>query len=75
MPPEAAWHLSDDSRISPSWPDQGVISFEGYGTRYRPGLDLVLKKIDISTERGEKIGIVGRTGAGEFTSTLQFGLL
>lgn len=59
---EAPWHKEEDSKVPHDWPQSGEIKFEGYGTRYRPGLDLVLKRIDISTNRAEKIGIVGRTG-------------
>ena len=29
------------------WPTQGEVEFKDYGTRYRPGLDLVLKDINI----------------------------
>ena len=63
--PEAAWRRSEDNQLPKEWPERGEIRFEAYGTRYRPGLDLVLRRIDLSTERGEKIGIVGRTGAGK----------
>ena len=38
--------------------------------RYREGLDLVLKDIDCTITGGEKIGIVGRTGAGKSSLTL-----
>ncbi|KFH64460.1 hypothetical protein MVEG_09196 [Podila verticillata NRRL 6337] len=53
-----------------SWPEQGQIVFENYSTRYREGLDLVLKNISITVESGEKVGIVGRTGAGKSSLTL-----
>ena len=38
--------------------------------RYREGLDLVIKSIDASIKGGEKIGIVGRTGAGKSSLTV-----
>merc|ERR1719283_342862 len=53
-----------------SWPENGVIKFENYQTRYRDGLDLVLRGIDCNVESREKIGIVGRTGAGKSSLTL-----
>lgn len=52
------------------WPQYGVVKFENYQTRYRSGLDLVLRGIDFETMSGEKIGIVGRTGAGKSSLTL-----
>ena len=44
------------------WPKYGQIDFVDYKLRYRKGLDLVLKGIDAQINKGEKIGIVGRTG-------------
>ena len=38
--------------------------------RYREGLDLVIKSIDAKIKGGEKIGIVGRTGAGKSSLTV-----
>jgi len=52
------------------WPQYGVVKFDNYQTRYRPGLDLVLKGISCDIMSGEKIGIVGRTGAGKSSLTL-----
>ena len=40
------------------------------GMRYREGLDLVIKSIDANIKGGEKIGIVGRTGAGKSSLTV-----
>ena len=52
------------------WPEHGVIKFDNYQTRYREGLDLVLRGIDFKMRSGEKVGIVGRTGAGKSSLTL-----
>jgi len=38
---------------------------EGVKLAYRPGLPLVLKGLDLTVRGGEKVGIVGRTGAGK----------
>lgn len=46
------------------------MDFDTYKFRYRPGLDLVLKGISCNVTGGEKIGIVGRTGAGKSSLTL-----
>lgn len=47
------------------WPENGAIKFEHYTTRYRPELPPVLQNIDLMIAAGEKIGVVGRTGAGK----------
>ncbi|PIO76790.1 putative multi drug resistance-associated protein [Teladorsagia circumcincta] len=52
------------------WPRDGEVSFESYSTRYRPGLDLVLREVTIHISPGEKVGVVGRTGAGKSSLTL-----
>ena len=56
--------------VAADWPGQGEISLEQYSTRYRPGLDLVLTGVTADIRPGEKIGIVGRTGAGKSSVTL-----
>merc|ERR1719454_302056 len=53
-----------------AWPSTGKLTFENYGTRYREGLDLVVENIDLEIKSGERIGIVGRTGAGKSSLTL-----
>lgn len=57
-------------RPAMGWPAQGAVSFKNYSTRYREGLDLVLKDIDLDIKPHEKIGVVGRTGAGKSSLTL-----
>lgn len=52
------------------WPAKGEISIKNYSTRYREGLDPVLKDISLSIKSHEKIGVVGRTGAGKSSLTL-----
>ncbi|XP_046653460.1 multidrug resistance-associated protein 1-like isoform X4 [Daphnia pulicaria] len=66
---EASW---DHGKREPpnSWPDKGKVSFEKYEVRYREGLDLVIKGITCDIQGGEKVGIVGRTGAGKSSLTL-----
>ncbi|KAL8828170.1 MAG: hypothetical protein Q9191_002746 [Dirinaria sp. TL-2023a] len=53
-----------------SWPAQGAVIFEHYSTKYREDLNLVLKDINLSIKAHEKIGVVGRTGAGKSSLTL-----
>ncbi|XP_003738712.1 canalicular multispecific organic anion transporter 1, partial [Galendromus occidentalis] len=66
--PEAPWYL--DREPEPEWPSEGQVRFENYSTRYKENLDLVLKKINLEILSGEKVGIVGRTGAGKSSLTL-----
>lgn len=47
------------------WPSVGAISFNNATMSYRPGLDPVLKGIDVQIYGGQSVGIVGRTGAGK----------
>ncbi|KAF9920561.1 hypothetical protein FBU30_009579 [Linnemannia zychae] len=56
--------------IPASWPQQGRVVFKDYSARYREGLDLVIKDISFTVEPAEKVGIVGRTGAGKSSLTL-----
>ncbi|KAF9905090.1 hypothetical protein EC991_002043, partial [Linnemannia zychae] len=56
--------------LPPNWPNQGHIRFKNYSTRYREGLDLVIKHISLDILPTQKIGIVGRTGAGKSSLTL-----
>uniref|UniRef100_A0A672I7Q8 ATP-binding cassette, sub-family C (CFTR/MRP), member 2 n=1 Tax=Salarias fasciatus TaxID=181472 RepID=A0A672I7Q8_SALFA len=64
---EAEWVT--DTRPPKDWPEAGRLQFENYKVRYRPGLDLVLHGITCDIGSAEKIGIVGRTGAGKSSLT------
>ncbi|KAH8167726.1 hypothetical protein CIB48_g493 [Xylaria polymorpha] len=59
---EAPEHTID---VRTSWPERGEIVFDNVEMRYRPNLPLVLKGLSIHVEGGERIGIIGRTGAGK----------
>ncbi|KAF9472565.1 multidrug resistance-associated ABC transporter [Pholiota conissans] len=54
----------------PTWPSEGCIVFKNVELAYREGLPLVLKDVSLEVKPGEKVGIVGRTGAGK-SSLLQ----
>jgi ATP-binding cassette subfamily C (CFTR/MRP) protein 1 len=51
--------------VRDSWPEKGEIVFNHVEMRYRAGLPLVLKDLHLHVKAGERIGIVGRTGAGK----------
>lgn len=59
---EPPLHLKE---IPESWPQRGEIVFNEVQMRYRDGLPLVLKGLNLNVAGGERIGIVGRTGAGK----------
>ncbi|KAG0646410.1 Multidrug resistance fer6 [Hyphodiscus hymeniophilus] len=51
--------------VPSSWPQRGEIIMANVQLRYRPGLPLVLHGLNLNIRGGEKVGIVGRTGAGK----------
>ena len=56
--------------MSDTWPHKGAVSFFGYSTKYRPELDNVLTNFSLEIAAGEKVGLVGRTGAGKSSLSL-----
>ncbi|CAK4666586.1 unnamed protein product [Aphanomyces euteiches] len=56
--------------VAKEWPTNGDIRFENVGFRYKENGPLVLKDINVHIRSGEKIGIVGRTGAGKSSLTM-----
>lgn len=52
------------------WPSLGVVEFINVDARYREDLNLVLQGVSFKVESTQKIGVVGRTGAGKSTITL-----
>ncbi|CAH1780872.1 unnamed protein product [Owenia fusiformis] len=66
---EAPWSIAETKPKS-TWPSKGEVLFKDLKLRYRAELDLVLKGLTFSVKSGEKIGIVGRTGAGKSSLTL-----
>ncbi|XP_015036527.1 multidrug resistance-associated protein 1 isoform X5 [Drosophila pseudoobscura] len=67
---EAAWELEQDKDKPKHWPEEGRVEFQNFQVRYREGLDLVLRGVSFNITGGEKVGIVGRTGAGKSSLTL-----
>ncbi|KAG8175623.1 hypothetical protein JTE90_007694 [Oedothorax gibbosus] len=52
--PEASCELTCE-RLEDNWPQNGNILFDGYSTKYRDDLDLVLNEIQLSVNASEKV--------------------
>ena len=75
IPQEDSWRKPSDPPSS-TFPSKGSIHFAHASLRYRPDLPQALRKIDLRIRGGERIGIVGRTGAGKSSLlTLLFRIL
>ncbi|CAI2363221.1 unnamed protein product [Moneuplotes crassus] len=74
IPQEAAQQLPLSNKAfnknNQSWISKGRINFKQFSVRYRPDTPVVLKNINLQIEPSQKIGIVGRTGAGKSTLCL-----
>ncbi len=62
---EAPHHIVADKSLRYTWPSDGKIVFSSAQLRYRDGLPLVLKGLDLEIPSRSKVGVVGRTGAGK----------
>jgi ABC-type multidrug transport system fused ATPase/permease subunit len=58
------------NRPPSNWPSKGSVEFINYSTRYRTDFDLVLRNLTFKILPGEKVGVVGRTGAGKSSMAL-----
>ena len=63
---------TEDSLISnthrmpdPGWPQSGMIVFDNASFRYSADTPVALKSLTFVVQPGEKVGIIGRTGAGK----------
>ncbi|KAF6167459.1 hypothetical protein GIB67_031660 [Kingdonia uniflora] len=63
--PSEAPLVIESNRPPPGWPSEGSIKFEEVVLRYRPELSPVLHGLSFKVSPSEKVGIVGRTGAGK----------
>ncbi|KAJ6571086.1 ABC protein [Mycena capillaripes] len=70
VPQEAAHESTPQNKPAADWPAHGAIEFKDVTMAYRPGLPNVLHGISLKINAGEKIGVVGRTGAGKSSLTL-----
>ncbi|KAI8925342.1 P-loop containing nucleoside triphosphate hydrolase protein [Entophlyctis helioformis] len=59
--------MASFAAFSPEWPTHGQIEARDIVLRYRPDLPPVLHGVSFIVQPGQKVGIVGRTGAGKST--------
>ncbi|XP_035217642.1 multidrug resistance-associated protein 4-like isoform X2 [Stegodyphus dumicola] len=62
---EAALESEKDKKPPKDWPGKGYIVYHNVNLRYSPNEPPVLKNLNFEIYPEEKIGIVGRTGAGK----------
>eukprot|EP00897_Mesotaenium_endlicherianum_P007283 jgi/Mesen1/6583/ME000336S05803 len=75
LPQEVA-SAARPARPPRGWPFEGRIEFDHVAVRYKPASPLVLNDLCFSVAGGQKVGIVGRVGAGKSTiSNVLFRLL
>ncbi|KAJ3114495.1 hypothetical protein HDU96_002009 [Phlyctochytrium bullatum] len=60
----------EETSPPPYWPTEGRIDIEDLRFRYAPDLPEVLKGLSVSVGAREKVGVVGRTGAGKSSLAL-----
>ena len=56
---------SEDKKPPSDWPQKGMIEFKNVTLRYYQSEAPVLKNLNFTIKEADKIGIVGRTGAGK----------
>jgi ABC-type multidrug transport system fused ATPase/permease subunit len=56
---------TETANLRSTWPEEGKIVFQDVEMRYRKDLPLVLHGFSAQIKAGERIGVVGRTGAGK----------
>lgn len=65
LPEEPPRESTPEAKPLPSWPAHGAIEFDQVNLRYFENEEPVLKRLTFKINPGEKVGIVGRTGAGK----------
>ncbi|CAL1716557.1 unnamed protein product [Somion occarium] len=62
---QEAPHEIPEAKPPSPWPSEGRVELKEVVLRYRPELPAVLRGLTMSVRPAEKVGIVGRTGAGK----------
>lgn len=61
---------NEETQKPSDWPNEGTIRFIDYSARYQSCLKPVLQNITFSIQPGERVGVVGKTGAGKTSLAL-----
>ncbi|KAJ3276179.1 hypothetical protein HDV01_005627 [Terramyces sp. JEL0728] len=70
--PQEPAGIIESHRPGSSWPEHGAVEVKDLSLRYSPEMPDVLHNLSFSIAGGEKIAVVGRTGAGKSTLSLAF---
>jgi ABC-type multidrug transport system fused ATPase/permease subunit len=70
LPQEKSMVTSDEYKVDDTWPCKGLLEFDNVSLRYRPGLPLSLNELSFTIQHGQRCAVVGRTGAGEYSSVI-----
>ncbi|KAK6195727.1 hypothetical protein SNE40_001092 [Patella caerulea] len=65
LPTEADLESKPDNKPPDNWPQHGIISGEKASLKYAEDSPVILKELNFCIRTKEKVGIVGRTGAGK----------
>ncbi|KAI4250108.1 MAG: hypothetical protein L6R40_000280 [Gallowayella cf. fulva] len=60
----------EGTAVPATWPAEGRLEVQGLVAGYAPDLPPVLKGLSFTVSRNQRIGVVGRTGAGKSSLTL-----
>ena len=67
---EGALKQIGDKELPSNWPHEGEVVIINLSVRYREGLSLVLKNLDLKVSGGSRVAVLGRTGSGKSTLML-----
>merc|ERR1719357_754809 len=67
LPQEASWETPTEFTPPENWPDRGELLVDNVTASHAPNLPPALCDLNLRVHGGEKVGLVGRTGAGKST--------
>ena len=61
--------------VEKEWPQKDMVEFKDVCIKYRPNTDTVLNQVSLKIESGQKVKVVGRTGAGKSTLCITLSII